>query len=387
MSSTPINLSPHLIQLRDEGFEVEVVAGHVVIRNVPFVNAQKQIRRGHIIAPFSDATGVPPDHTIMFSGEYPCDENGKELAHIHDKNARQITPDLAVTCGFSSKPPQADKNYYDKVTRYVALISGHAQAIDPGADARTWRVVENTDPKSPFVYCDSASSKAGITMATRKLELKKIGIIGAGGTGSYTLDGVAKTPVEQIHLFDGDKVGQHNAFRMPGAASIEELKQQPYKVVYLKAKYSLMHKGIVAHPYAITAENVEELRDMDFTFICADAGSAKAVIIEKLTEWNIPFIDAGMGLQLVDDTLIGTLTVTTSTEAKRDHVKARVPTKGDGNENIYAKNIQIADLNMFSAGLALLRWKRLYGFYADYSREHFTAYTIDGNSLVSEDKV
>lgn len=125
---------------------------------------------------------------------------------------------------------------------------------------------------------------------------------------------------------------------------------------------------------------------MDFVFICADAGSAKAVIMEKLTEWNIPFIDTGMGLQLVDDTLIGTMTVTTSTEAKRDHVKDRVPTNGDGNENIYAKNIQIADLNMYSAALALMRWKRLFGFYADYSREHFSAYMIDGNSLISEDK-
>jgi len=386
MSSTPTNLSPYLIQLRDEGFEVEVVAGHVVIRNVPFVNSQRQVRRGHLVDVFNDATGVPTDHTILFSGEYPCDENGRELAHINDKTARQITPDLAVNCNFSSKPLEHDKNYYDKITRYVALISSHAQTIDLGADARTWRVVENTDANSPFVYSDSASSRAGISMVTRKLQLKKVGIVGTGGTGSYVLDGVAKTPVEQIHLFDGDKFGQHNAFRTPGAASIEELKQQSYKVDYLKAKYSPMHKGIVTHPYQITPDNVEELHDMEFVFICGDAGSAKAAIMEKLTEWNIPFIDTGMGLQLVDDTLIGTLTVTTSTEAKRDHVKSRVPTKGDGNENIYAKNIQIADLNMFSAALALIRWKRLFGFYADYSHEHFSAYTIDGNSLTSEEK-
>ncbi|WP_318271316.1 ThiF family adenylyltransferase [Sphingobacterium cellulitidis] len=46
-----------------------------------------------------------------------------------------------------------------------------------------------------------------------KLERQKIAIIGLGGTGAYILDMVAKTPVKEIHLFDGDSFDQHNAFR------------------------------------------------------------------------------------------------------------------------------------------------------------------------------
>ena len=53
--------------------------------------------------------------------------------------------------------------------------------------------------------------------------------MGLGGTGSYVLDLVAKTPVWEIHLFDGDAFLQHNAFRSPGAPSLDELEAQPPK--------------------------------------------------------------------------------------------------------------------------------------------------------------
>ena len=46
--------------------------------------------------------------------------------------------------------------------------------------------------------------------------------------------------------------------------------------------------------------NIEELRGMDFVFLSVDKGSVKRVIVEKLEEFNIPFIDVGMGVQLND---------------------------------------------------------------------------------------
>jgi hypothetical protein len=390
MSSSLISRSSDLAQLQSDGLEIEEVAGHVVIRNVPYVNSKKQVKRGALVAVLNlngDVAGAPPDHTIMFSGEYPCEKDGRELPHIHEKSARQITKDLAVTCGFSSKPPEPDKNYHAKLTRYVNLISAHAKAIDKNADARTWRVIENTDPDSPFQYIDSASSKAGIMNITRKLEMDQIAIVGVGGTGSYVLDLIAKTPCKNIHLFDGDKLGQHNAFRSPGAASIEDLRKSPYKVDYFADIYSRMHRGIIPHREHITADNVEQLRGMKYVFLCADAGTAKGLIMQNLEEFGVPFFDTGMGLQLVEDQLIGVLTVTTSTKDKRDHVAKRVHVAGDGNENIYADNIQIADLNALSAALAVMKWKKLCGVYADFSREHHSAYTIDGNSLVGGDKI
>ena len=41
MSDLPINLSPDLTRLKNDGYEAEIVAGHLVIRNVPYVKIQK----------------------------------------------------------------------------------------------------------------------------------------------------------------------------------------------------------------------------------------------------------------------------------------------------------------------------------------------------------
>lgn len=389
MSDSPISLSPDLARLVAEGFEVEIVAGHLVIRNVPFVDKARQVRRGALVSELNLAGNVaqrPSTHVIMFAGGIPCDKSGEELAQINQKQQQAIDKDLTVDCTFSSKPPGGYANYYDKVTAYVAMLVSQAQAIDPGARAETWRVIPCDDPDGVFNYIDSASSRAGITAAMRKLELSNIAIVGLGGTGSYVLDLVAKTPVRKIHLFDGDKYGQHNAFRSPGAPALQDLQAIPFKVDYWKGIYSRLHRGIEGYPFHIDASNTERLHGMDFVFICADAGSAKPAIIEQLESLGIPFADTGMGLDLVADQVQGVLTVTTSTKDKRNHVRRRVSFAGDGHENLYAKNIQIADLNALNAALAVVRWKKHFGFYADYGREHFSAYTIDGNVIANEER-
>ena len=82
-----------------------------------------------------------------------------------------------------------------------------------------------------------------------------------------------------------------------------------------------------------------------------------------------PFIDVGMGIDLTDDALGGILRVTTSTPQKRTHVweKDRIPfSDGDGNDE-YSRNIQIADLNALNAALAVIKWKKLFGFTATWS--------------------
>ena len=74
-----------------------------------------------------------------------------------------------------------------------------------------------------FRYADTASVRCEIVTTSARLKLKKVAIVGLGGTGAYLLDQVAKTPVWEIHLFDGDTFRQHNAFRSPGAATMEEV--------------------------------------------------------------------------------------------------------------------------------------------------------------------
>ena len=67
-----------------------------------------------------------------------------------------------------------------------------------------------------------------------------------------------------------------------------------------------MRNGIVAHEAYVGAENIDELRDATFVFLCME-GPAKKLIVEKLEDFGIPFIDVGMGVYLSEGTLGGIL--------------------------------------------------------------------------------
>jgi hypothetical protein len=217
--------------------------------------------------------------------------------------------------------------------------------------------------------------------------LTKVAIVGLGGTGSYILDLVAKTPVGEIHLFDADRLLTHNAFRAPGAVSVEDLRATPNKAVYFRDRYEPMRKGIVAHDSYVDETNVEELREMDFVFLSLDDGVARRLIVEALEGWETSFIDVGIGVYQTDGSLGGQVRVTTSTPNQRDHVheKGRIPFAPGDPEDLYKQNIQIADLNCLNAALAVIKWKKLYGYYLDFERENFSVYEVDGNNVLNED--
>ena len=389
MSHSLINHSADLKRLEDEGYELEVRSGHLLLRHVPYVNETGTVKYGTLVSELTltgDTTTRPGTHVVMFIGEMPCDQDGNPLTKIQNSSRRrQLADGLAIDHRFSSKPPEGYADYYQKMTTYEAIISGPAQSIDPKVTARTFSVVEAEDEDSPFVYIDTASSRVGIGAITAKLETGPVAIVGLGGTGSYILDLVAKTPVREIHLFDGDKLGQHNAFRAPGAPSIETLRTAPQKSVYYRDIYSKMKRNIVAHGH-VDESNVDLLGSMDFVFIAVDKPLPRKLLADRLEEFGVPFIDVGMGVDEVDGFLLGQLRVTASTDTSRDQVRSTLPTSDHDGEDEYARNIQIADLNALNAALAVIRWKKLRGFYVDLEKEHTSLYQIDGNCLINEDK-
>ena len=392
MSQQLINRSPDLKRLRDEGFDVRVVKGYLLVGQVPYVNARQEVKFGTLVSTLTlaaDKTTIPDYHVAHFIGDYPCDQHGVILSKIQlGSNPTQLAQGLVIQHSFSAKPVGGRyPDYYEKMTTYVAILSGPAKVLNPDVKAQVFPPIEADEAESVFQYQDTASSRAEIGFMTSKLELARVAIVGLGGTGAYVLDLVAKTPVKEIHLFDADKFQQHNAFRTPGAASLDDLRAQPSKVSYLASQYSKMHRHIRAHEGYIDAQSIEQLRGMMFVFLCLDDAKAKRLIVAKLEEFGVPFIDVGMGVQIVDGSLIGVLRVTTSTTQKRDHVTAknRISSSGGDANNEYARNIQIADLNALNAALAVIKWKKLFGFYHDFEEEPHSTYTIDGNTLTNED--
>ncbi|RWZ67856.1 ThiF family adenylyltransferase [Labedella populi] len=369
-------------RLLDEGYDVQLIDGYLVIDDVPYVTAQKIVQRGRLVMPAAlagDELTTPPDHTTHFGGAEPCDADGRPLSKvINSAQHNEFLPGRSTDFYFSAKPPAGNyANYYDKVTTYVELLTRWALIIDPRSTARTYPVREVNADASPFVYRDSASSRAGITGLNTVFAGLKIAIVGLGGTGSHILDLVAKTPVAEIHLYDGDVFLNHNAFRAPGAADVSDLRGQPNKAEYWSAQYSRLKQGIFPHPVLFERDTVAEVADFDFVFLALDDGSDREGIVDALEGAGVSFIDVGMGVTDTGSGLTGLLRVSVSTAQRR----VRIPSGGTAPDE-YRRNIQISDLNALNAALAVVQWKRLLGFYADMASDAAVfAYPVSDNMI------
>jgi hypothetical protein len=388
MSNKLVNRNPDLKRLRDEGYEIEVRGGHLIAHHIPYVNSHSEVKIGKLISTLELNTEVvlrPNTHQIYFMGEHPCNNDGSILSAIsHSAPNQQLFEDIILNQYFSNKPPNGYENYYDKITRYIELIIAPAKSIDPSVTATTFKVIECSQDESVFHYLDSNSSRANINFINEKFKGQRIGIIGLGGTGSYILDLVAKTPVDEILLFDSDEFLMHNAFRAPGAPTIEALNAQQKKVDYFASIYSNMRRGIIPHAEKITEQNIELLKKLSFVFICVDSNIARGMIISHLLSFGIPFIDVGLGVEIKDDSLGAILRATMGTTSKYDHIKERIGTV-EADDNDYSTNIQIADLNAMNALMAVLKWKRFFGFYKDLKQEHNITYDVNTGQLLNDD--
>lgn len=202
-----IDHSPDLKKLRDEGYEVFIKGAFVLVSHIPYVNSGRKICYGTLVTDPTVAgnkTGVPRNHVIFFTGEQPCHKDGTIItALVHGQNKIMIGEGIEIERSFSNKPPNGYTDYYHKFKTYIDIISGPAQSIDNSVKAQTFRLVETSEDDPIFNYPDTNSSRAQIGEVSAKLKGHKIGILGLGGTGSYLLDFMSKTPVNEIHIFDG----------------------------------------------------------------------------------------------------------------------------------------------------------------------------------------
>lgn len=391
MSQKLFSRNEDLQRLRTDGYFVQIVdEKYLVLRQVPYVNSRREVALGTLVTSLElagDITRKPiSDHVVFFDGEFPCDAQGKAMNLGSAGQRRELAPGLFVTHSFSQKPDGGYADYHHKMTTYHAMLAAPARVVDPSIKPRQFAAPQDDDPESIFEYPDTASGRSGTAVLAALLRQEVVALVGLGGTGTYILDKVAKTPVPEIRLFDSDEFLNHNAFRAPGAPSLQELREAPRKVHYFKAMYSRMHRGIIAHPVKLGPDNIQLLDGVTFAFIAMDDGPDKLAVIEKLEAIGAAFIDVGMGLTLEELSLGGILRATLSIPGRREVVRKRVSFAAKEAGGVYETNIQVADLNSLNADLAVIKWKKLRGYYRDLEKELHSSYTTDGNMLVNCDR-
>lgn len=386
MSQELISRRADLKRLVEDGYEIEVRSGHLVLHRVPYVTSSRTVKYGQLVCPLAIngwEAEPPPDHTIYFAGEYPCDDRGEPIEALRNNSHRQeLAQGLWVDHYFSAKPVAGNyEDYHHKMSHYAQVIGRCAKRIDPAAMARTGKLVMSADPNDPFVFMETASSRAGTTRMNERLAGDRIGIIGLGGTGSYILDYVSKTRVGEIHLFDGDRFEQHNAFRAPGPTTAEELKKKVTKAQRYSERYTEMRRGVVPHEFDVKPDNVAVLGHLDFVFVAVDDNETRQWLLPTLSKMGVPFVDVGMGVEKTDNKLLGVLRTSFCETPMSSAIRRNDVGVQDVGE--YERNVQIVELNALNAALAVIRWKKHRGFYLDLGNEVRSTYTIDGNHMTN----
>ena len=93
MSQKLISHNQDLKKLQQEGYDIQIQESYLIIRKIPYVNSDKQIKLGDLISTLDlagEKTSKPSDHTVFFTGDYPCDKEGNFIEGIRNEDFPEL---------------------------------------------------------------------------------------------------------------------------------------------------------------------------------------------------------------------------------------------------------------------------------------------------------
>jgi ThiF family len=357
--------NPFVQELEDQCYHVDFINAYFVIFGLPYLDKDGKLQHGDWVTPVDLTDWVldpPKDHQAWFRGTRPCDRSGRELRLGGGEGRVTVADGFVTDWSFSLKlqsetgENRAYRSFEEKVRTYVDIITAPAMAAYPDATPLRNIEIKAAAQGTPLRFPDTLSSRYHMNDVSHLLKEKKVALVGLGGTGSYILDFIARTHLQQIALFDDDKVQVHTIFRMPGFISRAIGKT---KVEALAQQYGNWHAGIVAVPERVAEGNINRLKEFDFVFVSVDDGPSRKYIIDWLSSNAIPFVDCGMGLNRSLVGLNGVVRITGVDRPAFEHtvgtpyLPAANPEHGE-----YRRQAQTGELNALNAVLAVIRFKQ-----------------------------
>lgn len=378
--------NPFIDSLVKQGYDVGFINAHLIIFGVPYLNAAGELKYLDMISPLDlreeNLIDRPSDHKVYFAGEMPCNVDGQKIAAGFGDEARTVSDQIVGTRFLSSKP-QGLRQYdsiKEKITQYLDLISFPATYKYPGVTPRRALQKHLEEALSPLKFPDALSAREGVVGLSHKLRGCKVAIIGCGGTGSYVLDYLAKTHLEEIHLFDDDIVHVHTLFRLPGVYGERHLGLN--KVDALAEAYGHFHGGIKPHVERVEQNNINCLAGFDFLFVCVDDGPSRQLIAESCHNASVAFVDVGMGLNKGANGLYGFVRTAGGGHGDFDRLNGtqHLPAQ-NAHDRDYRNQPQIAELNALNAAMAVIRFKQHMGFFDRLSDSVATVFDVAGMAM------
>lgn len=386
-----VSHNPDLAALAAAGYAIAFDSNFLIVRDIPYLDEAGELQWGAFVTvlEFLDQNVVrQQNHQVYFAGGTPHGLDGKLIPNLGAQAAQvALSPrcaDIVVKWNLSNKPYpfRAYSDFFAKIESYTAVIAGPA-IHKFSVDFKTYRVDTTVAEGSVFKFHDTLTSRAEITMLAKCFDNEVVALIGLGGTGSYLLDLLVKSPVKEIHAFDCDGYHVHNAFRSPGRLSENELGLSKAEVY--RNRYENFRHGLRVENKFIDESCTVDMGGVTFAFVCVDKGSARAAIFNLLISLEIPFIDVGMGLTQKDRGLTGMARVTYySPERALALRELNLAEMNDTPDNVYRANIQVGEMNALNASLALIRYKQLMGFYGQDGAQVNTVFNISDLDLTGD---
>lgn len=129
----------------------------------------------------------------------------------------------------------------------------------------------------------------------------KVGIVGYGGGGSHIGQQLAHLGVENILIFDNDKVEESNLNRLIGA-EVNDVKKEVLKTsVANRLIKRISPKSQLSCINSRWQQNPEQLQSCDVVFGCVDSYAERQQLEAECRRYLIPYIDIGMDVYKVED--------------------------------------------------------------------------------------
>lgn len=139
-------------QLIQEGYEIEESGALVLVHHIPYVNENKEIKLGTLVATIKINTRYAEGvdiHVIDFIGEQPCNADGTVIKSIqYQSEEKNLGNGVVIQRSFSNQPPGGFKDYYEMITTYIGIIVQQAQLIDTNVTAQTFRMLSSEKTSS-----------------------------------------------------------------------------------------------------------------------------------------------------------------------------------------------------------------------------------------------
>jgi molybdopterin/thiamine biosynthesis adenylyltransferase len=380
--------NPFIDQLVKQGYDVGFINAHLVIFGVPYLNASGELQYLDMISPLDLREGYlidrPADHKVYFDGEVPCNVDGQKIGANTAEEAHRVSDTIAGTRMLSSKPEglRQYNSIEEKIDQYLTLISSPARYKYPEASPRQALSKHLETAQSPLKFPDALSAREGMVELSHKLMRRRVAVIGCGGTGAYVLDYLAKTHLEEIHLYDNDIVHVHTLFRLPGVYGEKHL--GVHKAIALAEAYEHFHGGVKPHVERLDQNNLRLLNGLDYVFICVDDGPSRQLIAQACHGAGIPFVDVGMGLNKGTNGLYGFVRTAGGQQGDFEKLNGSpyLPAE-NAHDQEYRNQPQIAELNALNAAIAVIRFKQYMGFFDRLTDTHAEVFDVAGLTMDS----